>query len=76
VYFILVLFFLTVTPATTKGQGNVAVSSHEALSGCVILVAVFDVLSLASVLASLLSLSLLPFLLLPLFPPLSPSPLP
>ncbi len=31
VYFILVLvFFLTVTAATTKGQGDVAVSSREA----------------------------------------------
>jgi hypothetical protein len=76
VYFILVLFFLTVTDAATEGQGDAAVSSREAHSGYVVLVAVVDALlsTLASTLASLSLLSLSPFPLLLLFPP--PSPLP
>ncbi len=76
VYFILVLCFsLTVTAADTEGRGNVAVSSREAHSGRVVLVAFVDVLS-ALALASLFLLSSLPFPSLSLFLPLSPSPPP
>jgi hypothetical protein len=70
------IFFLTVTAAPTEGRGDVAVSSLEAHSGRVVLVAFVDVLSLASALASLFSLSLSPFPSLSLFPPPSPPPPP
>jgi hypothetical protein len=74
VYFMLVLFFLTA--AATKGRGNVAVSSREAHSGRVVLVAFVNVLLSPLVSASLFLLSLLPFLLLLLFASPSLLPLP
>ncbi len=74
VFYFSPIFFLTITAAATEGRGNVAVSSREAHSGRVVLVAFINVLSLASASVSLLSLS--PFPSLSLFPPPSPLPLP
>ncbi len=76
VFYFSPIFFLNVT--ATEGQGDVAVSSREAYSGRVVLVAFVDVLSLAlaSASASLFSLSSSRFPSLSLFPPPSPSPPP
>jgi hypothetical protein len=78
VFYFSPIFFLTVTAAATEGRGDAAVSSREAHSGHVVLVAVIDMLPLALALAlvSLFLLSSSPFPLLPLFPPPSPSPPP
>jgi hypothetical protein len=76
VFYFSPIFFLTVTATTTEGQGNVAGSSREARSGCVVLIAFVNVLSSASASASLFLLSSLPFSSLLLFPPPSLSPPP
>ena len=78
VFYFSPIFFLTVTAAATKGRGDVAVSSREAHSGRVVLVAFVNMLSSASVSASasLFSLSSSLFPLLSLFLPPSPSPPP
>jgi hypothetical protein len=76
VFYFSPIFFLTLTAAATEGRGDVVVSIREAHSGRVVLVVFVNVLSLALGLASLLSLSSSPFLLLSLFPPLSLSPPP
>jgi hypothetical protein len=75
VFYFSPIFFLTVTAAATEGRGHFAVSSREAHSRHVVLIAFVDMLLsvLALALASLFLLSLLPFLLLSLFPPPSPS---
>ncbi len=74
VFYFSPIFFLTVTATATKGQGDVVVSSCEAHSGRVVFVAFVDVLLLELASASLFLLSSLPFPLLLLFPPPSPSP--
>jgi hypothetical protein len=71
VFYFSPIFF---SAAATKGWGNVAVSSCEAHSGRVLLIAFVDVLLLASASVSLFLLSSLPFPSLSLF--LSPSPSP
>ncbi len=76
VFYFSPIVFLTIAAAATEGRGNVAVSSREAHSGRVVLVAFVDVLPLASASASLFLLSSSPFPSLSLFPPPSPSPPP
>ncbi len=77
IYFI-PIFFLTITAATTKGPGDVAVSSRKTHPGRVVLVGVFNKTLAASAAALLSLLSLLPFplLFLPLSLSLSLSPPP
>ncbi len=78
VFYFSPIFFLTVTAAATEGRGDVAVSSRQAHSGRVVLVAFVNMLSsaLVSASASLFSLSSSLFPLLSLFLPPSPSPPP